>query len=69
MRSLIFESMDMRENIQNYGNNKIRELVSILLGSPFYLTVPIKDRYKLIKRLSEEYQMFSEQPEEGADLS
>ncbi len=59
----------MRNNIQNHDNSKIRELISILLGSPFYLTVPIKDRYKLIKRLSEEYQLFSEQPEEGVDLS
>lgn len=35
--------------------NKIKELLAILMESPFYLTIPLKERYLLIKKIIEEY--------------
>ena len=34
---------------------KIKMLVSILLESPFYFTIPARERYLLLKRLLEDY--------------
>ncbi len=37
----------MRENV--------RELIAILMNSPFYLTLSVRERYGLVLRLIEEY--------------
>ena len=40
---------------------KIRELVAILMESPFYLEVPLGERHLLIKKIIEEYHFLTEQ--------
>ena len=46
----------MRMNMKEYTYiNKIKELLTILMESPFYLTVPLKERHLLIKKIIEEY--------------
>lgn len=39
--------------------NKMKELITILLESRFYLEVPLKERHLLIKKIIEEYQFLS----------
>lgn len=40
---------------------KKRELIAILMESPFYLEVPLGERYLLIKKIIEEYHFLMEQ--------
>ena len=40
---------------------KIRELIAILMESPFYLEVPLGERRLLIKKIMEEYHFLTEQ--------
>jgi hypothetical protein len=40
---------------------KVRELVAILMESPFYLEVPLGERRLLIKKIIEEYHFLTEQ--------
>jgi len=39
--------------------NKMKELITILLQSRFYLEVPLKERHLLIKKILEEYHFLS----------
>ena len=41
--------------------SKIRELIAILMESPFYLEVPLGERRLLIKKIIEEYHFLTEQ--------
>jgi hypothetical protein len=41
--------------------SKIRELIAILMESPFYLEVPMGERRLLIKKIIEEYHFLAEQ--------
>ena len=41
--------------------NKIRELITIMMESPFYLEVPLGERHLLIKKIIEEYHFLSKQ--------
>jgi hypothetical protein len=44
--------MNMKERTYR---NKIKELLTILMESPFYLTAPLKERHLLIKKIIDEY--------------
>jgi len=35
--------------------NQIKEVVTILMESPFYLEIPLGERHLLIKKIMEEY--------------
>jgi len=35
--------------------NQIKEVITILMESPFYLEIPLGERHLLIKRIMEEY--------------
>jgi hypothetical protein len=35
--------------------NKVKEVITILMESPLYLNVPLKERRLLIKKIVEEY--------------
>jgi hypothetical protein len=37
------------------SGHRIKELVSILMESPFYWTIPIEERFILLKRLMDKY--------------
>jgi len=41
-------------------SSELRDLIAILIGSPFYLTIPLRDRYALIKRLASDYDICSD---------
>lgn len=41
-------------------STELRDLIAILIGSPFYLMIPIKERYALIKRLVSDYDICSD---------
>ena len=41
-------------------STELRDLIAILIGSPFYLTIPVKERYALIKRLLSDYDICSD---------
>jgi hypothetical protein len=40
--------------------NRVREVISILLESSFYLTVPLKERQALIRMIIDEHQFLSQ---------
>jgi hypothetical protein len=50
--------MNMEELIRT---EKIRELISILMESPFYLEVPLGERRLLINKILEEYHFLTAQ--------
>jgi len=50
--------MDMEELTYR---NKIKELITILMESPFYLEVTLGERHILIKRIMEEYHFLTKQ--------
>ena len=39
--------------------NKIKELITILMESPFYVEVPLEERHLLIKKIIEEYRFLT----------
>ena len=39
--------------------NKVKEVIIILMESPLYLNVPLKERHLLIKKIIEEYRFLS----------
>jgi hypothetical protein len=39
--------------------NKVKEVITILMESPLYLSVPLKERRLLIKKIIEEYHFLS----------
>ena len=41
--------------------NKIREVITILMDSRFYLEVPLRERHLLIRKIIEEYHFLSNQ--------
>jgi hypothetical protein len=41
--------------------NKIKELIAILMESPFYLEVSLGERHLLIKKIMEEYHFLTKQ--------
>jgi hypothetical protein len=41
-------------------STELRNLIGILIGSPFYLSIPVKERYALIKRLVSDYDICSD---------
>ena len=43
------------------GNANMKAIISVLVESPFYFTLPLRDRYRLVRRLSDK--------EEAIDLS
>jgi hypothetical protein len=55
MKSLINRSD--REKLQY--RNKMKELIPILLESSFYLTIPLRERYSLIKLIIDKHQFLS----------
>ena len=48
----------MKENAMH--STELRDLIAILIGSPFYLSIPVKERYALIKRLVSDYDICSD---------
>jgi hypothetical protein len=59
--------MKMQENDKYINRSEVKALIAILLEGPFYLTLPLRERFSLIKRIIEEYQ-FSGQEHKGAPL-
>jgi hypothetical protein len=53
--------------------NKIRNLISILMDSPLYLTLSLKERHSLLARMAENYPFLveaeSDQTEVGYESS
>ena len=47
--------MAVKEMIDMTNKNKLKALISILMGSPFYLTIPLIERFLLLKRITKEY--------------
>lgn len=45
--------------------HKIKMVVSILLESPFYLTIPTRERYLLLEKLLEDYPNLFEKKDEA----
>jgi hypothetical protein len=41
--------------------NRIKAVITILMDSRFYLTVPLRERHLLIKKIIEEYHFLSKQ--------
>jgi len=39
--------------------NKVKEVITILMESPFYLNVPLGERHLLIKKIIQEYHFLS----------
>ena len=39
--------------------NKVKEVITILMESPLYLSVPLEERRLLIKKIIEEYRFLS----------
>jgi len=39
--------------------NKIKEVITILMDSPFYVEVPLEERHLLIKKIIEEYRFLT----------
>lgn len=54
----ISEHMEKEERLQY--RNKMREVISILLESSFYLTIPLQERYALIRMIIDEHQFLSQ---------
>jgi hypothetical protein len=57
--------MNMQENDKFINRSEVKALIAILIDGPFYLTIPIRERFLLIKRIIDEYQ-FSGQEHKGA---
>ena len=53
------------------SSHKIRNLVSILMDSPLYLTLPLRERHSLLARMAQNYPFLikteSEETEAGHD--
>ncbi len=62
--------MELRESVNNNldhvliskERDKIKKLIFILMESPFYMTLSIKERYQLLKKLVQSYPSFFENP-------
>jgi hypothetical protein len=50
---------EMSEDERVGYRNKVREVISILLESSFYLTVPLKERQALIRMIIDDHQFLS----------
>jgi len=48
--------------------HKIRDLISILMDSPLYLTLPLRERYTLLARLGETYPFLIETENDEEDV-
>jgi hypothetical protein len=48
--------------------NKMKELISILLESSYYLTIPLKERYALIRIIIEKHQFLSWKDSDSEDI-
>jgi hypothetical protein len=55
----------MQENDKFINRSEVKALIAILIEGPFYLTIPLGERFSLIKRIIEDYQ-FSGQEQKGA---
>lgn len=53
-----FRNMHNKHEREQY-RNKMKEVVTILLESSFYLTMPLEERHSLIKIIIERYQFQS----------
>ena len=42
---------------KNRQRTDLRDLISILIESPFYLTIALKERYALVQRLVSDYDL------------
>jgi hypothetical protein len=47
--------------------HKLKKVISILLESPYYLTLPTRERYLLVERLLEDYPDLFEKKDEEDD--
>ena len=47
-------------------STELRDLIAILIGSPFYLSIPVKERFALIKRLVSDYDLCSDTKQSSA---
>ncbi len=62
--------MELRESVKNNldqvfisdKKDKIKKLIFILMESPFYMTLSVKERYQLLKKLVQSYPSFFENP-------
>jgi hypothetical protein len=52
------------EHEKVHDRNKMKELISILLESSFYLTIPLEERYALIRMIIEKHQFLSKKDAE-----
>ena len=63
----LLKRMNMQENNKYINRSEVKALIAILIDGPFYLTIPLRERFSLIKRIIEEYQ-FSGQEHKGASF-
>ena len=54
----------INEHERLHDRNKMKELISILLESSYYLTIPLKERYALIRMIIEKHQFLSKKDAE-----
>ncbi|MEW6052897.1 MAG: hypothetical protein AB1552_03790 [Nitrospirota bacterium] len=50
------------------SRDNMKKIVSILMGSPFYLTLSIEERYHLVQRLLRDYKMHLRAEDSQADI-
>jgi hypothetical protein len=56
-----------KEDEKPIGRDKVKELISILLESSFYLTIPLKERYTLIRMIIEKHQFLSHRDDKSLE--
>jgi hypothetical protein len=52
------------ERERMHHRDKMKEVISILLESSYYLTIPLKERYSLIRMIIEKHQFLSKKDAE-----
>ena len=50
------------------GSRRTRELISILMESPLYATLSVKERHSLVTRLVESYPVLSDVMDEESEI-